>query len=200
MNSPAKDQAAPRRRAPAEKRRFLLKAARDLFVEQGFEATTTKQIAEQAGVSEGILFHQFGSKVGLFSKLVEEFIEKGKDQFMAVQDEGSPSELLIRSAFAFSEKDRPLFQLIYNSGDILKANGIPTLRVLIVPAIEERLRTAIDKGFYYKGNPAIMAEIQFSIVEATYIAWLRSNTDQEKDEVIAEGVRCLDAVNAKSSG
>ena len=48
-----------RRRNPEEKRGRLLAAARELFISQGFDGTTTKQIAEQAGVSEGILFHQF---------------------------------------------------------------------------------------------------------------------------------------------
>ena len=43
----------------------LLEAARAVFIEKGFSATTA-EVAERAGVSEGILFHRFGSKAGLF--------------------------------------------------------------------------------------------------------------------------------------
>lgn len=42
----------------------ILDAARALFTEKGPRATTA-EIAERAGVSEGILFKRFGSKVGL---------------------------------------------------------------------------------------------------------------------------------------
>ncbi len=46
-------------------RQRLLKAARDLFVRQGIAQTTTRQIADLAGVHEVTLFRHFGSKQGL---------------------------------------------------------------------------------------------------------------------------------------
>ncbi|MEX1368848.1 MAG: TetR/AcrR family transcriptional regulator [Nannocystaceae bacterium] len=36
-----------------------------LFAVKGVSATSTRKIAQAAGVSEGLLFHHFGSKVGL---------------------------------------------------------------------------------------------------------------------------------------
>jgi AcrR family transcriptional regulator len=39
--------------------------ARDVFLERGIRATTL-EVAERAGVSEGVLFHRFKSKEGLF--------------------------------------------------------------------------------------------------------------------------------------
>jgi len=43
----------------------LLDAARRVFVEQGFGAST-KEIARQAGVSEGVIFQRFATKEDLF--------------------------------------------------------------------------------------------------------------------------------------
>jgi AcrR family transcriptional regulator len=43
----------------------LLEVARSVFLEKGFRATT-QEVAERAGVSEGSLFHHFGSKEALF--------------------------------------------------------------------------------------------------------------------------------------
>ena len=43
----------------------LLRAARAVFLEHGIRATTA-EVARRAGVSEGTLFHRFGSKAGLF--------------------------------------------------------------------------------------------------------------------------------------
>jgi AcrR family transcriptional regulator len=44
---------------------LLLKTARDVFLRRGLRATTA-EIAEEAGVSQGILFKRFGSKQALF--------------------------------------------------------------------------------------------------------------------------------------
>jgi len=54
------------RRARGEPRRLLLDAARELFARRDYRSTTTREIAEAAGVSEYLLFRHFGSKAGLF--------------------------------------------------------------------------------------------------------------------------------------
>jgi AcrR family transcriptional regulator len=54
------------RRPRGEPRRLLLDAARDLFACQDYRSTTTREIAEAAGVTEALLFRQFGSKATLF--------------------------------------------------------------------------------------------------------------------------------------
>jgi AcrR family transcriptional regulator len=56
----------PRRRPRGEARRLLLDAARKLFARQDYRSTTTREIAEAAGVTEYLLFRRFGSKAGLF--------------------------------------------------------------------------------------------------------------------------------------
>jgi AcrR family transcriptional regulator len=54
------------RRPRGEPRKLLLAAARDLFARQDYRSTTTREIAEAAGVTEHLLFRNFGSKAGLF--------------------------------------------------------------------------------------------------------------------------------------
>jgi AcrR family transcriptional regulator len=68
------------RRPRGEPRRLLLESARDLFSRQGYSATSTREIAEHAGVSETLMFRYFGSKAGLFREaLVVPFIEYIED-------------------------------------------------------------------------------------------------------------------------
>jgi AcrR family transcriptional regulator len=57
---------ATTRRPRGEPRRLLLDAARALFARQDYRTTTTREIAEAAGVSEYLVFRNFGSKAGLF--------------------------------------------------------------------------------------------------------------------------------------
>jgi AcrR family transcriptional regulator len=54
------------RRPRGEPRRLLLDAARTLFARQDYRSTTTREIAAAAGVTEHLLFRNFGSKAALF--------------------------------------------------------------------------------------------------------------------------------------
>src|ERR1700722_3277781 len=57
---------ATMRRPRGEPRRLLLDAARTLFARQDYRSTTTREIAAAAGVTEHLLFRNFGSKATLF--------------------------------------------------------------------------------------------------------------------------------------
>ena len=81
------------RRPRGEPRRLLLEAARELFAQHGFTNTTSRQIAQRAGVSEPLLFRHFGSKVGLFREaLVVPFLEL-VEHFEATWDSGTLAAL-----------------------------------------------------------------------------------------------------------
>lgn len=51
----------------------ILKAAKAAFEEHGYAKTKVSKIAAQIGVSEGTIFHHFGSKQGLVIKVMEQF-------------------------------------------------------------------------------------------------------------------------------
>lgn len=58
-------------RDPQAKQAALLDAAVVAFGDDGFVASSTGAIARRAGVSEGMVFHHFGSKHGLLEAVVE---------------------------------------------------------------------------------------------------------------------------------
>ncbi len=61
-----------RKRLKAEERRSqLLRIAKELFSECGFENTSTKAIAAAAGVSEAIIFRHFSSKEELYTSILD---------------------------------------------------------------------------------------------------------------------------------
>ncbi|RYY95806.1 MAG: TetR/AcrR family transcriptional regulator [Comamonadaceae bacterium] len=73
--SKAAEAAPPRRERRKEARPGeLLDAALDLFVEKGFAATRSEEVAARAGVSKGTLFLYFPSKEELFKAVVRENI------------------------------------------------------------------------------------------------------------------------------
>jgi TetR/AcrR family transcriptional regulator, fatty acid metabolism regulator protein len=63
-----------RARLPREQRvAAILRGARELFGERGYEHTSTADIAQRAGVVEGTLYRYFPSKRALLVKVVENF-------------------------------------------------------------------------------------------------------------------------------
>jgi AcrR family transcriptional regulator len=86
------------RRPRGAPRRLLLDAARALFARQDYRSTTTREIAEAAGVTEHLLFRHFGSKAALFrealvlpfTSFVDEF---GRTWRSVVPDETDEEQL-----------------------------------------------------------------------------------------------------------
>ena len=64
-----------RERERQARKSAVLDAARELFLERGFNGTTTKQIAENCELSEATLFFYFRSKNEIFTSLLFEGIE-----------------------------------------------------------------------------------------------------------------------------
>jgi AcrR family transcriptional regulator len=52
-----------------ERRAAILRAVRRVFAEKGFDGTTTRELADAAGVSEALLFKHFPNKEALFSAM-----------------------------------------------------------------------------------------------------------------------------------
>src|SRR5919198_258034 len=60
---------ARREQARSETRRQILEAARQMFVEQGFEATTMRSIASKVGYTATAVYHHFRDKAALVAEL-----------------------------------------------------------------------------------------------------------------------------------
>src|SRR4029077_4996853 len=145
------------RRKRGEPRRLLLEAARDLFSSQGYSGTSTREIAERAGVSETLMFRYFGSKVGLFREaLVAPFVEFVED-FNAKWQSGSNAELdeeelsrrFIGDLFDLLRKNRRVVVMLWaadaQSGSELAEAGVfdeinDELRVLVEIGTAEAVR------------------------------------------------------------
>ncbi len=59
-----------RKRDSAATKASLLDAAEALFAERGFDRTTVRDIAREAGVNQALLFRYFGSKDALFEEVI----------------------------------------------------------------------------------------------------------------------------------
>lgn len=108
------DEEAGRRRDATATKAALLDAARELFIERGFDRTTVRDIATRAGVNQALLFRYFGSKESLFRAAMT-----GQSQVFLAE---TPPEQLIGRALsrmlapdALRAKDNPIYALLRSS-------------------------------------------------------------------------------------
>jgi len=57
-------------RISMSKKESILKTAARLFASQGFDATTTIQLAREAGVTEPLIYYHFEGKADLFTRII----------------------------------------------------------------------------------------------------------------------------------
>src|SRR5438067_1640194 len=58
-----------------ERRAAIIQAVRHLFADKGFNGTTTRELAEAAGVSEALLYRHFPTKEALFEAIQQSFCD-----------------------------------------------------------------------------------------------------------------------------
>ena len=75
---------APGKRDKEQRRQTLIDVANAVFAEHGFDAATTREIAERAGCSEGLIHRYFNGKRGLLLAILESKATHVADDFDAV--------------------------------------------------------------------------------------------------------------------
>ena len=80
MASSTSERAGGVRMSAGDRRGQIIEVAAGLFSRKGFRGTTTKEIAEGAGVSEAIIFRHFATKDELYAAILEFKIRQAGDR------------------------------------------------------------------------------------------------------------------------
>jgi AcrR family transcriptional regulator len=143
----------------------ILDAAEHLFAAQGYERTTTKQLAEASGVAEGTLFRHFESKKAILAAVITNGWNTLLNDLLATLCEVSDCQDMVMLL-------RHRLQDFHQHADLVKVCLIqaPFHPELCEPLQRERLRqmlevleayiqTGIDRGLYRPLNPASVAQV-----------------------------------------
>ena len=61
------------------KREQILLAAEQVFAKRGFKGTTTREVAQEAGIASSLIFYYFKNKVALYEAVFQNFFEQLED-------------------------------------------------------------------------------------------------------------------------
>lgn len=99
-----------------ESREKILSHSLRLFARQGYAATSVRQIAREAGISQGLLYNYFEGKEAVLRAIVERSMADIQESFERAAGKATPRERigrLIRAAFAIVRENLPFWRLMY---------------------------------------------------------------------------------------
>ncbi|MCG5216647.1 TetR/AcrR family transcriptional regulator [Streptosporangium sp. KLBMP 9127] len=101
------------------RRRQLLSAAQEVFVENGYHAAAMDEIAERAGVSKPVLYQHFPGKLELYLALldlhVEDMVNRCREALASTTDNKQRVQAAIGAFFDFVSSQGEAFRLVFES-------------------------------------------------------------------------------------
>ncbi|MBU1305904.1 MAG: TetR/AcrR family transcriptional regulator [Alphaproteobacteria bacterium] len=158
-------------------RRALIAAARNLFAEQGFAATSTPEIAAAAGVTRGALYHHFADKAALFAAVVAEehlLIDMAVNGVAAGEDEPGPIKVVLGCCNGFldamAEPGRRRIMLV-DAPAVLGAERLAAIETQYGrPAVERGLSEAMALGVMRRLPIEPLAQLLGAMVDRAAMA------------------------------
>ncbi|XHX77315.1 MAG: TetR/AcrR family transcriptional regulator [Stenomitos frigidus ULC029] len=148
-----------------ETRTRILKSALKLFAKLGYDGTTTRDLAESAGIAEGTLFRYFPNKKAILIEVATQgWVEILTDLLTELSEMGSYK--------AVAQVMRRRMLNLHKNADMLKvcfmeAQFHPELRDRIQLEVIDKMtdvaevffQSAMDQGIYRRMNPKIVARV-----------------------------------------
>lgn len=125
-----------------EKKNLIMDVALEHFSQTGFHVTTISHIARHAGISKGLMYNYFKSKVELLAAILERSLSEIYSNFDTDRDgrlSNMEFESFIRKVFYVLRENRKFWKLIY--------------RIMLQPGVYEDLLGTSDNSVKFSGMP-----------------------------------------------
>ena len=175
----------------------ILQAAQRLFARQGFDGTTTRDLAQAAGVAEGTLFRHFSNKKAILVEVATQgWIEILTDLLTELSEMGSykaVAQVMQRRMWNF-QKNADLMRVCF-----MEAQFHPDLRDRVQSEViakmtdvaEAFFQTAMERGIYRPMNPRLVAQVflgMFAISGFSHNTLMEPNASPQDMKEMAEGL------------
>ena len=193
---------AERATASEEKRRLILDAAVRVFARKGFHTCRVGDIAEEAGVAHGLLYHYFASKDEVLEAVFRENWSVLLERIQAVEDSGEAAReqlrhvaaILLRTSLHQPDVVRVVVREIARSPEVQQRIGELVQPIQAIQRIVERGQTT---GEFRKDlDPALAATIFYGGIDEILTSWVLGQVAGGPDEVAAAERTLVDVVCA----
>jgi TetR/AcrR family transcriptional regulator, fatty acid metabolism regulator protein len=177
--------------APVDKRRLLLDAATKVFAERGYHECRVGDIAAEAGVAYGLLYHYFSSKEEVLHTIFRETWTVMVDTINGIEEAGGTSRDQVRRVAtvvlgawnANPDLIRLLVREIARGSRI--EQEIQEIR-LAFDALERIVRRGVTSGEFRPDlHPRVASWVLYGALEEVLTGWTLSRPPETQDDVAA---------------
>lgn len=189
-----------RDRQARDTRARLIETALDLFSRQGVDNTSIKDIAREAGVAQGLLYHYFASKDDLLWGVLKTHIFDPHFQ-QALSDQVRSAEDVLREVAqrfnTFLSERQPLMRLILRelqTNERVRELWEDCIRREVVSPLEASLRARVTAGELRSHRVEVATHMLLYSVVALYLPGGKTAVSNEKAieemvEILMGGIR-----------
>jgi AcrR family transcriptional regulator len=161
----------------------ILEAARTLFVEKNYANVTIADIAAQANVSTGALYHHFSSKEDVYLQMMHHHLREIRTNIKSATDDstGSCRERLHQSNLAFlqlPDKLQRVLRLVRRDinifADPMRGELIRAYQTVITEPLEAILSDGISSGELKPIDARLLSWEMVAMVEVALVPYSRS--------------------------
>jgi AcrR family transcriptional regulator len=169
------------------RRQEILAAAREVFLECGYEGATLDDVAHRAEFAKGTLYSYFSSKAELFESLVDSEFGRVINDVAAAMAAEPDDELALRAAVRVGMRNMALHESFFRVAGAVHGGGAREdefrIRKVVLErfgelatVVSQRVATAITAGVFRPLDPKLVA---FILLGTTfYCAVYRARTTQ----------------------
>lgn len=158
----------------------IVETALHLFAELGFDAVSTKKIAQKAGVSEGLIFRHFQNKLGLLNAIMQMGAEKitlFSERIAILPSPEEKIQAVLELPFHIEEAEYPFWKLLYG----LKWQNQYYDETVVAP-IRSMLEAAFKDLNY--SNPITETDLILAYTDGFATTLLLKSTEVDKNELL----------------
>lgn len=172
-----------------QRRSQLIDVGRGLFAAKGLDGTTIEEIAAFAGVSKPVIYEHFGSKEGLYTRVVDHEFHILLDAITAaLTEEAKPRVLVERAALAlltYIEERTEGFRILMRDAPPSQPEGaFSTLLSQVTARVEHILSDEFDRRGFSAEDGAMYAQMLVGMVAMTG-QWWQDSRRPDKQTVAA---------------
>jgi len=175
----------------------ILQSAQRLFARKGYEKTTTRDLAQAAGVAEGTLFRYFDTKKAILVEVATQgWVELLTDLLTELSEMGSYKAVaqVMRRRLGNLHQNADLMRVCFMEAqchpelcDRIQAEIV----VKMMDVTEAFVQTAMDRGVYRPMNPKVVAQVflgLFTIAGFSQDTIMNPNASPQARQEMAESL------------
>jgi TetR/AcrR family transcriptional regulator, fatty acid metabolism regulator protein len=160
----------------------LVRSAYKVITRQGSHRLSLQDVADQAGVSKGMVLYYFKSKENLFLVTMRWALERTeariRERIAGADDPHEVIAALVDAVFIGPEQNRDFYllylDLIEHAARVPSFGRLSGMAVEIINGLyEEVIRDGVVSGGLDVDDPAAAAAAMRALIEGTFLSWLQ---------------------------